>query len=97
MPSAGIAEGWDVTSQPSAAGVAPGPSVPAGRHRSQPVAACLGRRPRRPITPAEDHEQFFDHRAKIQADVEAMLDKIQASLHLSPSLAPLFTIRWEIP
>lgn len=40
--------------------------------------------------------EFFDHRAKIRADVEAMLDKIQASLQLNPSLAPLFTIRWEV-
>ena len=40
--------------------------------------------------------EFFDRRAKIRADVEAMLDKIQASLHLNPSLAPLFTIRWEV-
>lgn len=40
--------------------------------------------------------EFFDRRAKIRADVEVMLDKIQASLHLNPSLAPLFTIRWEV-
>jgi exonuclease VII large subunit len=40
--------------------------------------------------------EFFDRRAKIRADVEAMLDKIQESLKLEPSLTPLFTIRWEV-
>jgi hypothetical protein len=40
--------------------------------------------------------EFFDRREKIREDVEAMLDKIQASLQLAPSLAPLFTIRWEV-
>lgn len=40
--------------------------------------------------------EFFDRRAKIRADVEAMLDKIQESLKLEPSLAELFTIRWEV-
>jgi hypothetical protein len=40
--------------------------------------------------------EFFDRRVKIRADVEAMLDKIQESLRLEPSLTPLFTIRWEV-
>jgi excisionase family DNA binding protein len=40
--------------------------------------------------------EFFDRRAKIRADVEVMLDKIQESLKLEPSLTPLFTIRWEV-
>lgn len=40
--------------------------------------------------------EFFDRRAKIRADVEAMLDKIQENLKLEPSLTPLFTIRWEV-
>jgi excisionase family DNA binding protein len=40
--------------------------------------------------------EFFDRRAKIRADVELMLDKIQESLKLEPSLTPLFTIRWEV-
>ncbi len=40
--------------------------------------------------------EFFDRRAKIRADLEAMLDQIQASLNLQPSLTPLFTIRWEV-
>jgi excisionase family DNA binding protein len=40
--------------------------------------------------------EFFDRREKIRADVEAMLDQIQASLQLQPSLTPLFTIRWEV-
>ena len=39
---------------------------------------------------------LFDRREKIREDVEAMLDKIQASLLLDPSLVPLFTIRWEV-
>ncbi len=40
--------------------------------------------------------EFFDRREKIRADVEAMLDKVQASLKIDPSMTPLFTIRWEI-
>lgn len=40
--------------------------------------------------------EFFDRRAKIRADVEAMLDRIQEDLKLEPSLNPLFTIRWEV-
>jgi len=40
--------------------------------------------------------EFFDRREKIRADVEVMLDKIQASLLLQPSLTTLFTIRWEV-
>jgi hypothetical protein len=40
--------------------------------------------------------EFFDRREKIRADVEAMLDKIQASLLLQPSLTTLFTVRWEV-
>jgi len=40
--------------------------------------------------------EFFDRRAEIRAKVEAMLDEIQASLQLQPTLEPLFTIRWEV-
>jgi hypothetical protein len=40
--------------------------------------------------------EFFDRREKIREEVEAMLDKIQASLQLDPSLDALFTIRWEV-
>ena len=40
--------------------------------------------------------EFFDRRETIREEVEAMLDKVQASLLLDPSLAPLFTIRWEV-
>lgn len=40
--------------------------------------------------------EFFDRREKIRADVEAMLDQIQESLKLEPSLSELFTIRWEV-
>lgn len=40
--------------------------------------------------------EFFDRREKIRADVEAMLDKIQESLKLEPTLTDLFTIRWEV-
>jgi hypothetical protein len=39
---------------------------------------------------------FFDRRASLRADVEAMLDQIQESLKITPSLLPLFTIRWEV-
>jgi len=40
--------------------------------------------------------EFFDRRAKIREDVEAMLDKVQESLKLEPTLTPLFSIRWEV-
>ena len=40
--------------------------------------------------------EFFDRREQIRADVEAMLDDIQAKLALDPSITPLFTIRWEV-
>ena len=40
--------------------------------------------------------EFFDRRAKIREDLEAMLDKIQESLRLQPSETPIFTIRWEV-
>ena len=40
--------------------------------------------------------EFFDRRAQIRAEVEAMLDKIQESLKLAPTLTPLFTVRWEV-
>ena len=40
--------------------------------------------------------EFFDRREQIRKEVEVMLDKIQASLQLQPSLTPLFTIRWEV-
>ncbi|NPT44886.1 DEAD/DEAH box helicase [Paraburkholderia sp. 1N] len=39
---------------------------------------------------------FFDRKAEIRAEVESMLDKIQESLKIAPTLTPLFTIRWEI-
>jgi excisionase family DNA binding protein len=39
---------------------------------------------------------FFDRREQIRAEVEAMLDKIQESLKLEPTMADLFTIRWEV-
>lgn len=40
--------------------------------------------------------EFFDRRANIRSDVESMLDKIQESLKLEPTLTDLFTIRWEV-
>jgi hypothetical protein len=40
--------------------------------------------------------EFFDRRAEIRAEVDAMLDKIQESLKMEPTLTPLFTIRWEV-
>ena len=40
--------------------------------------------------------EFFDRREQIRAEVEAMLDKIQESLKLEPTLTDLFTIRWEV-
>jgi len=40
--------------------------------------------------------EFFDRRATIRTEVEAMLDRIQESLKLEPTLTDLFTIRWEV-
>lgn len=40
--------------------------------------------------------EFFDRRAALRAEVETMLDQVQASLKIQPSLVPLFTIRWEV-
>ena len=40
--------------------------------------------------------EFFDRRATLRAEVDAMLDRIQESLKIKPSLAPLFTVRWEV-
>jgi hypothetical protein len=40
--------------------------------------------------------EFFERRAAIRADVEAMLDRIQESLKLEPMITPLFTVRWEV-
>ena len=34
--------------------------------------------------------------ATLRAEVEAMLDRIQESLKIRPTLAPLFTVRWEV-
>jgi len=40
--------------------------------------------------------EFFDRRADIRKDVETMLDRIQESLKMQPTLTHLFTIRWEV-
>jgi hypothetical protein len=40
--------------------------------------------------------EFFARRATLRAEVEAMLDEIQESLKMKPTLTPLFTIRWEV-
>ncbi len=40
--------------------------------------------------------EFFDRREQIRAEVEGMLDQIQESLKLEPTLTDLFTIRWEV-
>jgi superfamily II DNA or RNA helicase len=40
--------------------------------------------------------EYFDKRAAIRADVEAMLDRVQESLKMQPKLTRLFTIRWEV-
>jgi hypothetical protein len=40
--------------------------------------------------------EFFDRRSAIRAEVDAMLDRIQASLTMEPTLTPLFNIRWEV-
>ena len=40
--------------------------------------------------------EFFYRRAEIRGEVDAMLDRIQESLKMEPTLTPLFTIRWEV-
>lgn len=40
--------------------------------------------------------EYFDRREKIRDEIEAMLDEVQASLQLTPTLTPIFTIRWEV-
>jgi hypothetical protein len=40
--------------------------------------------------------EFFDRRAEIRSEVDTMLDRIQESLKMEPTLTPLFTIRWEV-
>ena len=40
--------------------------------------------------------EYFERRAAIRAEVEAMLDRIQESLKIVPTMDSLFTIRWEI-
>jgi hypothetical protein len=40
--------------------------------------------------------EYFERRSAIRAEVDAMLDKIQESLEIVPTMSPLFTIRWEI-
>ncbi|MGH7099526.1 MAG: helicase-related protein, partial [Stellaceae bacterium] len=40
--------------------------------------------------------EYFAKRAEIRAQVKAMLDKVQESLRMQPTLTPLFTIRWEV-
>jgi hypothetical protein len=39
---------------------------------------------------------FFERRAAFRVEVESMLDRIQESLKLVPTMTPLFTIRWEV-
>lgn len=40
--------------------------------------------------------EHFERRARIRAETEEMLDQIQDSLKIAPSLTPLFAIRWEV-
>jgi hypothetical protein len=40
--------------------------------------------------------EFFDRRAALRAEVDAMLDQIHESLKIKPTLAPLFTVRWVV-
>jgi superfamily II DNA or RNA helicase len=40
--------------------------------------------------------EFFDRRAQLRTEIEDMLDRIQESLKIEPTLMPLFTIRWEV-
>jgi hypothetical protein len=38
----------------------------------------------------------FERKKEIQREMEQILDSVQASLKLVPSLDPLFTVRWEV-
>lgn len=40
--------------------------------------------------------EFFDRRSQLRAEVDTMLDRIQESLKIEPTMTPLFTIRWEV-
>jgi hypothetical protein len=40
--------------------------------------------------------EYFDKRSEIRTEVETMLDRVQDSLRMLPSMTPLFTIRWEV-
>jgi hypothetical protein len=40
--------------------------------------------------------EFFNRRAALRVEVETMLDRIQESLKIKPSLTSLFTVRWEV-
>lgn len=69
------------------------------RGSTLPMAEKLAEKKR--INGLEGHRdklkrEFFDRREKIRADVEAMLDQIQASLQLQPTLKSLFSVRWEV-
>lgn len=39
---------------------------------------------------------YFDKRAQIRAEVEAMLDTMVESLKLEPAATPIFTIHWDV-
>lgn len=40
--------------------------------------------------------ETYQRRRKIRAEVDDLLDQIQASLALAPKTAPIFTLRWEL-
>ena len=40
--------------------------------------------------------EYFDKRTAIRAEVEAMLDRVQDSMKMQPTLTRLFTVRWEV-
>jgi cell fate (sporulation/competence/biofilm development) regulator YmcA (YheA/YmcA/DUF963 family) len=40
--------------------------------------------------------ETYQRRKAARAEVEAMLDQLQADLELVPTVEPIFTIRWEL-
>jgi hypothetical protein len=45
-----------------------------------------------------DDKKFetFKRKKDIRAEVEAILDKLQADLHVVPTIEPVFTLRWQL-
>ena len=38
----------------------------------------------------------FERKRALQREIEDILDQVQASLAIAPTIEPVFTIRWEV-